>query len=35
VSQNILPNLNLNAAVTDPLRSGRSASVNVDYRVTW
>lgn len=35
VSQNILPNLNLNAAVTDPLGSRRSAHVNVDYRVTW
>jgi len=35
VSQNILPNLNLNAAVNDPLSSGRAASVNVNYRVTW
>jgi len=35
VSQNILPNLNLNAAVNDPLSAGRAASVNVNYRVTW
>ncbi|TCU10508.1 hypothetical protein [Rhizobium sullae] len=35
VSQTILPNLNLNAAVTNPLSSGSSASVNVNYRVSW
>ena len=35
VSQNILPNLNLNAAVNDPLSSSRSANVNINYRVTW
>ncbi|MFA1623733.1 hypothetical protein ACDY96_13145 [Rhizobium mongolense] len=35
VSQTVLPNLNLNASVTDPLSSGRSASVNVNYRVSW
>ncbi|MFP3545279.1 hypothetical protein SB748_17555 [Rhizobium sp. SIMBA_035] len=35
VSQNILPNLNLNAAVNDPLSSSRSANVNINYRITW
>ncbi len=35
VSQNILPNLNLSAAMTDPLSTDRLATVNVNYRVSW
>jgi len=35
VSQNIFPNLNLSAGMTDPLSIDRSATVNVNYRVSW
>jgi hypothetical protein len=35
VSQNILPNLNLNATMNDPLSTDRLGTVNVNYRVRW
>jgi hypothetical protein len=35
VNQRILPNLNLSAAVTDPLSSGQASNVSVNYQLRW
>lgn len=35
VSQTILPNLNLDASVSNPFSGGEAGSVNLRYRVQW
>ncbi|MBB3594402.1 hypothetical protein FHX08_004806 [Rhizobium sp. BK529] len=35
VSQNILPNLGLSASVSDPLSTGRTGNVNLNYQLRW
>ncbi|TBY46511.1 hypothetical protein E0H59_33080 [Rhizobium leguminosarum bv. viciae] len=35
VSQTILPNLNLDASVSNPFSGGEAGSVNLRYRVNW
>jgi hypothetical protein len=35
VSQAILPNLDLDASVSNPFSTGQAGSVNLRYRVNW
>lgn len=35
VSQNILPTLNVNASVTNPLSTGRTGNVGLSYQLRW
>jgi hypothetical protein len=35
VSQNILPTLNVNASLTDPLSADRTGNVGLSYRLRW
>ncbi len=35
VSQTLFPNLGLNASVTDPLSTGRTGNINVNYQLNW
>ena len=35
LNQQILPNLDFNASVTDPLSSSQASNLNLNYRVSW